>query len=172
MKRVRIGLILLAAALLGGCASNIEDGITYLEEEKYEAAITCFEKDIAEKKNLGDAYRGKAIALYELEDYHGAVESFEKALANQEEATATIYNLMAISYLKLDEYEMALDYYGDALEMEDCTGEMKQEILFNEIAIYQELGQWDTVKEKVAAYVENYPEDERMDKTVEFLETR
>jgi len=172
MKRARTGLILLVAVFLGGCASNIEDGITYLEEEKYEAAITCFEKDIAEKKNLGEAYRGKAIALYELEDYQGSIECFDKALANQEEPTASIYNLMAVSYLKLDEYEMALDYYADALEMEDCTGEMKQEILFNEIAIYQELGQWDTVKDKVSTYVENYPDDTRMDKTAEFLETR
>ena len=162
----------MAASLLAGCASNIQDGITYLEEENYEAAIECFEKDITEKKNLGEAYRGKAIALYELEDYYGAVDSFENALANKEEPTATLYNLMAASYLRVDEYEAALDSYADALEMEDCTEEMKQEILFNEIAIYQKLGDWDKVKEKVSAYVENYPDDERMDKTVEFLETR
>ncbi len=172
MKRVRIGLILMTTLLLGGCASNIEDGLTYLEEEKYEAAIECFEKDIAEKKNLDDAYRGMGIAQYELGDYLAAVDAFKNALENETEKTATIYNLMGASCLQLNEYEEALDFYAQALKMEDCTEEMKQEILFNEIAIYQEWGQWDIVKEKVSAYVESYPDDTRMDKTVEFLETR
>ena len=50
--------------------------------------------------------------------------------------------------------------------------ELKQENAFNEIAIYQELGEWDIVKEKAEAYVSEYPDDERMDKTMEFLKTR
>ena len=65
-----------------------------------------------------------------------------------------------------------MDYYKKALGMKDCTEELKQEILFNEIAIYQELSDWETLKEKVADYVKAYPEDNRMDKTAEFLETR
>ena len=51
MKKIRLGVLLVAACLMMGCAANIEDGITYLEEEKYEEAIECFEKEIAEKKN-------------------------------------------------------------------------------------------------------------------------
>lgn len=172
MKKIRLALLLMISSLLLGCAANIKDGIAFLEEENYEAAIECFEKDIAEKKNLGDAYRGMAIAQYELGDFYAAIDNFQHAMANKEEATATIYSLMAASYLQVEEYEIALDYYAKALEMEDCTKEMKQEILFNEIAIYQELSDWDTLKEKVSAYVENYPDDDRMDKTAEFLETR
>ena len=172
MKKVRLGILLLASSVLLGCAGNIKDGITFLEEENYEAAIDCFEKEIAEKKNLDEAYRGMGIAQYELVDYSTAVESLESALANETEKTASIYNLIAVSYLQMDEYETALDYYAKALKKEDCTEEMKQEILYNEIAIYQELGDWETLKEKVSAYMEAYPEDDRMDKTAEFLETR
>ena len=172
MKRARVGLILLTVVLLAGCGSNIKDGITHLEEENYQAAVECFEKEIGEKKNLGEAYRGMGIAQYELGDYLAAVDAFENALKNEAEKTATIYHLMGASCLQLNEYEEALKFYGQALKMTDCTGEMKQEILFNEIAIYQELGDWEVVKEKVSAYVETYPDDERMDKTVEFLETR
>ena len=73
--------------------------------------------------------------------------------------------------MHLGELDEALALYQQALELE-CPEEMKQEILFNEIAIYQEFGEWEIVKEKVASYVENYPDDTRMDKTVEFLETR
>ena len=172
MKRVRIGFLFLVIMIMSGCASNMKDGIVYLEEGSYEAAVSCFEKEIEEEKNLGEAYHGKAIALYELEDYQGAIDCFENALANKVEPTATIYRLMATSYHKLEGYESALDDYAKALAMDDCTEEMKQEMLFNEIAIYQKLGKWDVVKEKVSAYVEMYPDDNRMDKTIEFLETR
>ena len=172
MKRIRWIIIFVAACMFIGCSSNIKDGIAYLEEENYQEAISCFETDIAEKKNLGDAYRGMGIAQYELERYHEAIDSFENALGNNEQPTATIYTLMATSYLQLEEYESALEYYKKALEMEDCTEELKQEILFNEIAILQELSDWETLKEKVADYIKAYPEDNRMDKTAEFLETR
>lgn len=172
MKKFRWILLLAISIMLLGCASNIKTGITYLEEENYEEAIACFEKEITEKKNLGEAYRGLGIAKYELGEYEAAVDAFKNALENKTEATATIYSLMAASYLQMEDYESALDYYNDALEMKDCKEEMKKEILYNEIAIYQELGVWDTLKEKVAAYVESYPEDDRMEKTLEFLETR
>lgn len=172
MKNFRWILLIAIASMLLGCASNIKTGITYLEEENYEEAVACFEKEIAEKKNLGEAYRGLGIAKYELGEYEAAVDAFGNALENKTEATTTIYSLMAASYLQMDDYESALDYYNKALEMKDCKEEMKKEILYNEIAIYQELGVWDTLKEKVAEYVESYPEDDRMEKTLEFLETR
>lgn len=172
MKKIRWILLLAVSSMLLGCTSNIKDGITCLEEEKYEAALECFEKDIAEKKNLDEAYRGMGIAQYELGDYSAAIDAFQNALDNETEKTATIYNLMGACCMQLNEYEDALDYYEKALEMEDCTEELAQEIQFNEIAIYQELSDWDTLKEKVSAYIENYPEDNRMDKTAEFLETR
>lgn len=172
MKKSRWIFLFVISCMLMGCKANIKDGITYLEEEKYEEAIECFEKDIAEKQNLGDAYRGMGIAQYELEDYEAAIDSFENALKNEAEETATVYSLMGASSLQIEDYEAALDYYKKALKMEDCTQELKQEILFNEIAIYQELGDWDTLKEKVKVYVGKYPEDDRIDKTVEFLETR
>lgn len=172
MKKFRWMIILAAVCMLIGCSSNIKDGVMYLEEENYEAAISCFKEDIAEEKHLGDAYRGMGIAQYELEQYRDAIDSFENALGNNEEPTATIYTLMATCYLQVEEYESALDYYKKALAMKDCTEELRQEILFNEIAIYQELSDWETLKEKVADYVEVYPEDDRMDKTAEFLKTR
>ena len=172
MKKSRWILLFVISSMLLGCKANMKDGITYLEEEKYEVAIECFEKDIAEKKNLGEAYRGMGIAQYELEDYEAAIDSFENALKNEAEKTATIYSLMGASSLQIEDYEAALDYYKKALKLEDCTDELKQEILFNEIAIYQELGDWEILKEKVKVYTEKYPEDNRMNKTKEFLETR
>ena len=160
------------SGLLVGCANYMKDGLELLQAGNYEEAIISFQTEIAEEKNLDEAYRGVGIAYFELEDYSAAAEAFEKALANEAEETASIYQLLGVSYLQLDEYDKALENYGKALNMEDCTEEMRQEVLFNEIAIYQIKSDWDTLKEKVSEYVAAYPDDDRMDKTAEFLETR
>lgn len=169
---MRLALLILMAGLLAGCANYMKDGLELLKSGDYEEAIVSFQNEIAEEKNLNEAYRGIGIAYFELEDYSAAAEAFENALANEAEETASIYQMLGVSYLKLDNYEKALENYKKALEMEDCTAKMRQEILFNEIAIYELQSEWDLLKEKVAAYVEAYPEDTRMDKTAEFLETR
>ena len=172
MKKIKTITIVMLAMLMMGCNTNLKDGVAYLQEEKYEEAIACFELEIAEGKKLTEAYRGMAISYFELENFQAAVEYFELLLADEDaEKTAALYAMKAASHLQLKQLDAALSSYQEALKL-DCTEEMKQEILFNEISIYQEYGEWDTVKEKVAAYVESYPDDTRMDKTVEFLETR
>ena len=172
MKKFRWMLLVLAAMLMVGCAANVNKGIELLEEEKYEEAVECFEKDIEKGKNLAEAYRGLGLAKYELGEYEEAVEALENASKNKTEKNATFYSLMADSYMQVGEYERALAYYSKAAMREEITPELKQENAFNEIAIYQELGEWDIVKEKAEAYVKAYPDDDRMDKTMEFLETR
>ena len=172
MKKIRIIAAVIFTVFCMGCSMNTKEGAAFLEEGKYEEAIACFEKDIAEEKNLEEAYRGVGIAYFKLEDYENALVNFKTVLGMEKaEETSSLHAMMAVCYLNQEAYEEALDSYEKALALE-CTEEMKQEILYNEIAIYQELGQWDIVKDKVAAYVESYPDDTRMDKTVEFLETR
>ncbi len=168
-----LGIVLMVVALLAvGCASNIKDGTSYLEKGQYEKAIACFEKDIQKGKHLDEAYRGLGIAKYESEAYPEALEAFEKAIAEGTEKTATLYGLIAACHMQMEEYEAALEAYGQLLKMDDCTNELRQEARFNEIAACQQLGDWELAKEKVASYVADYPDDSRMDKTAEFLETR
>ena len=172
MKKIRIIAAVLFTAFCMGCTMNTKEGTSLLEEGKFSEAISCFEKDIAEEKHLEEAYRGVSIAHFQLGEYQEALSNFQTLLEMEKvEETPSLHAMMAVCYLQLEKYEESLASYQKALELE-CTEEMKQEILFNEIAIYQELGNWDVVKEKVAAYVELYPDDTRMDKTVEFLETR
>lgn len=176
MKKIRMILALMLVSLLMGCSANLKDGAAYLEEGKYEEAVTAFQKAIEDEKYGEQAYRGAGIAYFEMGKYEEALGYFKSAFSFKEageefEETASIYAMKAACHLHLGEWKEALASYQEALALE-CTEEMKQEILFNEIAIYQELGDWDMVKEKVTAYVESYPDDTRMDKTVEFLETR
>lgn len=175
MKKIKCSILIMSVFVvmgLAGCSGNTKEGIEYLEAKNYQAAVTAFEKDVADKKDLDEAYRGLGIAQYELGNYKEAIEAMEQALQNETKETATIYNILGVSCLKTDDYEKALEYYERALTLKDCKEPVKQEILYNEIAIYQELGEWDILEEKVYAYVKNYPDDTRMDKTAEFLETR
>ncbi len=50
MKKV-LGLIALLL-FVTGCASNVKNGVSLLEDKKYEEAVTVFQKDVEKKRNL------------------------------------------------------------------------------------------------------------------------
>lgn len=170
MKKIFVMLVL--SMLLCGCAGNVKDGVAFLEEEKYEEAKAAFQKDVEKKKNLDEAYHGMGIACFELEEYETAAESLELALEHKAEDTAIICSLLGASYIETGEYEKALDVYERALADEDITDELQQEIQFNLIAVYENLGNWDAAKKQMEQYVKKYPDDTRVEKEADFLETR
>jgi len=170
MKRI-IGLYVVLLCLTG-CAGNIKDGVALLEEGKYEAAVESFEKDVKKERNLDEAYRGLGIAYFELEDYEAAVEAFELAVKNETEETAIFCSFLGASYLETEDYDKALDIYERGLACKDLTDELEQEIQFNLIAVYENMGNWEAAKKQMNKYVEKYPDDSRVEKEAEFLETR
>ncbi len=171
MKKIMVGMILMAAVLTG-CVRNVKDGVLLLEQAKYEEAIAVFEEEIARERNLDEAYRGVGIAYFELGQHEDAIEAFEAALKHEAEETATLCSLLGACYMEVEEYEKALDMYVNTLTKEDLTEELRQEIEFNLIAAYEYTGNWEAAKKQVEHYVESYPEDTRVDKEAEFLETR
>lgn len=171
MKKRVIGLMIMLV-ILTGCAGNVKDGVELLNGEKYEEAIAVFEEDVKRGKNLGEAYRGIGNAYFALEQYEEAIEAFGAALKNETKETATIYGVMGACYMKLESYEKALDMYKKALKMKDITDELEQEIQYNLIAIYEYTGDWEAAKKQAKKYVKAYPDDGRIEKEAEFLETR
>lgn len=175
MKKISLIALLVATGFIMGCTGKTKeevDGISLMQDKKYEEAITYYKKNVEEGKNIGESYRMIGTAYFELEKYPEAVEALENASKNGVQKSAIFYSLMADSYMKVGEYERALAYYSKAARREDIAEQTKQENALNEIAIYQELGEWDFVKEKAEAYKKAYPDDTRIDKTLEFLETR
>ena len=170
-KKLLLGILAMTLCL-NGCSSNIKDGVSLLKDGKYEEAISAFQLEIDEEKNLDEANRGIGIAYYELENYTEAVAYFGEALAQGAEESASIYQLMAASCMQLGDYENAIVNYDKALTMEDLTDAMKQEALFNSIAAYENLADWESAKEAVQTYLEVYPDDERALKEADFLKTR
>lgn len=170
MKNIA-GLIVVLL-LLTGCAGNMKDGVALLEKGEYQQAAEAFEKDIKKERNLDEAYHGLGIAYFELEDYEDAVEAFELALKHDTKVTAILCSFLGASYLETEEYDKALDAYERGLSCEDLTEELEQEIQFNLIAVYENMANWDAAKKQMDKYVDKYPEDSRVEKEAEFLETR
>ncbi len=150
----------------------MKDGVTLLESGKYEKAVEAFEKEIQKKRNLDEAYRGLGIAYFELGDYEAATEAFELAIEHETEETAIFCSFLGASYLEVEEYDKALDAYEKGLKAKGLTEELEQEIQFNLIAVYEKMANWDAAKKQMDKYVKKYPDDTRVEKEAEFLETR
>lgn len=174
--RMYKGILLVMAVtvtVLTGCRANpSEEGLTFLQEEQYDAAISKFEEAIDENINIADAYQGIGIAKWELEDYEGARDAFLKAQEHEDESTAVLFNFLGNCELKLENYETALSYFSLGMEKADCSEEMLRQMRFNEIVCYEALEEWDDAQAKLKEYTKDYPDDERAAKEAEFWETR
>lgn len=170
---VTLMVMLLASCMLTGCGdTSLEDGLELLESGDYEASVDKFKEAAEKDKNAGEAYRGIGIAKWELGQYEAARNAFVSALENDAEKTAAIYNFLGNCEMQLGNAKAALNYYNLGTSCEDCSEEMLQEMRFNEIAAYEQCGEWENAKAKLADYVTAYPEDARAAKEAEFFETQ
>ena len=171
MKKIVV-CTLVCVMLLCGCAGNIKDGVALLEKEKYEDAKEVFAQDIEKKKNLDEAYRGMGIACFELGDYESAQANFELAVKNGAKEDAVLCGFLGACYMETGDYNRALDTYEKALAQKDITPELEQEVQYNLIAVYEGMGNWEGAKKQLDKYEKAYPDDKRVDKEADFLETR
>lgn len=174
MKRiVTVMTCLLLSVMLAGCGQyEYKKGVSALENEKYEDAVSRFEKAIEKEVSVGDSYFGIGLVKWEQEDYEGTVEVLEKALEEGAEESAVIYDMLGACKMKLSDPAGAIGYYEKALAFKDCTDEMRKEISFNIIAACEDIGDYESARTCLAEYVAQYPEDEQAVKEAEFLETR
>lgn len=178
-RRLTIGILLGALCMQSGCAkiqeyfeTPLEEGLAYLKEEKYSEAITSFEASIDKKKDVGEAYRGIGIAYWEQENYQQAEEAFTDALLNGVDKTGTLYNFLAICDWKEQDLDGALQDFMTGIRCEPEGSELRQEMEFNVICIYEEKQDWANAKARMEEYIAAYPEDEQAQKEAEFLRTR
>lgn len=171
MKRILV-LLSVCCLFLTGCANSIKEGVKCLEENRYEDAVAIFEKQAEKGRNAAEAYRGLGIAYYELGEYEKALNSFTDAEGAGAKLTAVLWQLRGNSYMGLEMYDFAILAYDEALVLEDCTEDMKREMMYNRVAAYEYLASWDKAKEALDAYLELYPDDEEALHEAEFLKTR
>lgn len=83
------------------------------------------------------------------------------------EVAAQAYNGLALCDIEEENYESALKYIQKGLELAAETEQ--KSLLFNELCVYEYLGDWTTARAKVTAYLAKYPTDEAAIREQQFL---
>ncbi len=103
-----------------------------------------------------------------LQDYVHAEGMYRRVEEKSGKSAATC-NGLALCALSSGEYDMALSYIADGLELD--SGD-KRELYFNEIVAYEKKMDFATAKAKAQEYMQRYPADEAGAREWTFLSTR
>ena len=102
-------------------------------------------------------------------DYGYAINVYSSFLES-EGAQAEVLNRRGICYMELRDYSAAIADFEAGLALQDA--EAHRVLLRNEITAYEHLGDFAKAREKMAAYMARYPDDEEAARENAFLSTR
>ena len=111
---------------------------------------------------LGRTYEALGDYNYAASIYAGYVE--------YDQTKAEIYNQLGLCRMQMGEYETALDAFQTAMNIENNG--MMQTLKFNEIVVYEYMGEYKTAAALMNSYLRSYPDDEIAKREYEFLQTR
>lgn len=100
----------------------MEEGRNSLSNGYYISSLDIFQRIVALKPNLYEAWYLMALSKYHLEDYKGAYEDCEKALELQP-YIADIYDLYGLICIHEEKYDKAADAYTKAIEINNDNRE-------------------------------------------------
>ncbi len=167
-----IGVAVLIIGFMVLHKTPLEKGIQLLEKNKHLEAVETIQLAIEEGEELGSAYHALGLAYWKLENYEKSYQAFTNSLKEGGGKTVLASHMLGAMEIMNKNYEAALQYILNALQMDVENEVVKQELLFNEIICYEHTGQWELAKSKMQVYRELYPEDEEAKREAEFLESR
>ncbi len=142
-------------------------GIIWKVIDKTEDAKRCFEKATEEGNVEGLFYL--ADIYEEAGDSNYAMILLEQYIESGK-ASAGGYLSVGRNYFDEGEYQDALEKFQEGIQLGE-SGVLKN-LLQEEIACYEKLGDFAMAKERAAVYMEKYPNDEVIQKEYEFLKSR
>lgn len=174
---------------------------TYFQQENYKEALNIYEQlAVRDKKNSTIlCYEGASLAkmgktdeaiakfqkaksmgneeslhylsklYYDLEEYKKAITYEEKYIKNNP-TQGISYIILAKGYAENKEFDKALKAIKTGLKLKDDSA--NQELLFQEVVVYEKKLDFEKAYDKCKAYVKRYPDDEAAKLELEFLETR
>lgn len=142
-------------------------GQIYYYLEQYDKAQNSLIAPVEEKYLPALHLMGRIYLAQE--DYAHAKAMYEMIQKESGESPET-YNGLALCCIAAEEYSQALAYIEQGLSLEGEIG--KQELLFNEIVVYEKKLDFTTAKVKAENYVALYPTDAAGQKEYAFLKTR
>lgn len=148
-------------------ADYYQRGRVYYCMKDYEGAREELTEAIKEGDQDAVLLLGKVYLT--IEDVASARAMYQDYL-NSTENPAKAYNGMALCDIYEKNYDGALKNIQEGLEFNDQ--DEQQSLLFNEIVAYEYKLDFETAKQKMAAYLEQYPEDEAAIRENQFLQSR
>lgn len=153
---------------------SLDEELSYYQAEayanlgEYEEAIEIYDRMIGENPKEAMNYTLKEYCLYHAGDYEQAAQVYEEGYqqTGEESFLASLANL----YVSIEEYEKALAIVKDSDEKN--AEDVKKELKFLEIVIYEKQQEYEAAYEKAVAFCEAYPEDEQGIRERDFLESR
>ena len=151
----------------GDKLKDYDKGRIYYYMRDYLQACNYLEKS----KDTGTAesylYLGKA---YEATGDYNYASSVYTSYVAKDSANAEVYNQLGLCRLQQGEYQLALDAFQTAMNIENNG--MMQTLQFNEIVAYEYLGEYQKAAVLMDNYVSMYPDDAVAQREYEFLKTR
>ena len=142
-------------------------GRVYYEMKDYDSAREELTRAIQEGDDEAVLILGKVyLAMEDAASARGMYQEYLQDGGNDAKA----YNGLALCDIYEGRYEEALENIKNGLACKD--EEEQQSLLFNEIVAYEYQLDFETAKEKMASYLEQYPDDEEALRENEFLSTR
>ncbi len=148
-------------------ADYAQRGHIYYLMEDYDNAKKNLDKAIDKNDKTALLYLAEVYnALGQVENAQALLENYVKDNAGDSEAL----NTLGMMQLNDGNYEDALKYFELGLKVKNAPN--RQELLKNQIAAYEYMGDFESAKEKMKSYLKEYPNDESALREETFLKTR
>lgn len=146
----------------------IGDSHYYLKE--YEDAIPYLLEFRKSSNPTREDYYQLGHAYYESKQYDFAAKFLGKSVTKKDALSHVAYHQLADSYLKLDQKSKARNAFKAASEL-DFDPEIKKNALYNYAKLAYELSNnpYNEAIDAFHQFIEEYPEDNRVDEAYEFL---
>ncbi|WP_083655206.1 tetratricopeptide repeat protein [Roseburia sp. 499] len=144
-----------------------ERGHIYLLKGDYESARKELDKAINKEDTKALLYMAQ---VYEAQGNSAQAQALYESYSARNGSDSEALRTLGEMQMEQGNYQQALEFFQKALAAESVTNE--QAIRKNEIIAYEQLRDFASAKEKMAAYVEDYPEDEQAQREFIFLQTR
>ena len=148
--------------------SSYDEGRLHFYLGNYTNARNCFEQARSEGNRTEEVLLFLGQSYEALNDRAYALTLYGEYVANN--PSAAIYNQMGLCYAQMGDYENALLSFEAGLAVEGNS--YKQELSYNRVVAYENLGDFASAKKYMEEYLKLYPDDEVAQREYEFLQTR
>lgn len=166
---VGLGYLDKALADLENSMSSLNRGKIYYYKEEYQTAAVALEEARQADNNSSEASLYLGMTYEAVGEYNYASNVYEMYLARNA-GDAVVQNQLAICRMKLGNYEGALSSIQAGMQTGNTA--VMQSLSFNEIVIYEHLGEFEKAEALINAYLATYPSDEAALREQIFLNTR